>query len=827
MNAPRCSAGAVRRAAVNALRSVLAGLAVAALAGGLGCATAPQKTSAPHAMTLLEANEAMQQSGDLDKYVRTRVKLGKHTFPKYPGKAWDWFCERRVDGDLKKLPDFYRQKALEVTRVANMDRSTLRAQPSWSFIGPDGTDVQPSGRLIELVVKPDDENTLWGASASGGVWKTTDQGRNWANSTDGDLPTIGIGSLQIDPHNYNTLYCGLGEGDPGSFYEPFGAGVYRSADGGTNWSIVNGTTAMSYVTDIDIGADSNTILVAAKGSGDAGSGFFRTTNGGSSWTTVSNAPHFDITVDPANRNNVVITSGLFVAGQSYVYANIYYSTDGGASFAAATTPGITNAYRIELARNGTTVYALVGAADASILGIWKSTNGGQSFSTVSMSGIPTSGDFKPGQMNYNCSIGVSPTDANTVYVGSNLRMYRTTTGGTSWTAVTDWAGQSGLPYLHADHHSVRFGSNGSTIYMGTDGGFFVSTNSGSTWTERNVHLTSTQAYRIDCDPQDANRVMIGCQDNDKYVRRSNGTWHHYPNAFGDCMEVIVYPNERQTYMGCNYYASTVRLTPNDGADWYFLRSYGASNNGIPDAEKGAWVTPFFIDPQNPGNIYLGVNRATYAGISQPFSWTQIIAPDPSGDPASLDTLTITRGTTNRKLVGFRSRRTQTGLTVGLFRANIDGTGFENLTQPYLGWVSDIECDPNNNDTFWICYSNLGLGLGSRGRIYKTTNLGTSFTDMTNNFPQNLPISAIFIDPANSNTIIVGSDIGAYRSDDGGATWVYWNDGLPPVVISDFAYLANGRKLRAGTYGRGIWETSLDGQAGSPIIRIEPSTLQFP
>ncbi|MCB2156049.1 hypothetical protein KQI84_14315 [bacterium] len=830
MIAPRDVFGAIRGIAVKTVRPTATGFAIAALVGGLGCATAPRTDSSATGMTLAEASAAMAESGALNDYIFTRTKVGRHTFPKYPDKAWEWFCERRLDDGMKKLPDFYRQEAMLVTQKNNMDRRTLRANAQWTFLGPDGTTVQPSGRLIEMVVHPQDQNTIWGASASGGVWKTTDQGVTWANVTDGSLPTIGMGSLQIDPHNYNRLYCGLGEGVPGSFYEPFGAGVYRSTDGGSSWSIVSGTNVMNYVTDIDIGANSDTLLVAAKGSGGTGAGFYRTTNGGTNWTAVSSDPFFDISVDPANRNNVVVTRGYNTVNAAS--GAIFYSTDGGATLSPSTTPSTTNAFRIELARNGTTVYALVGATDSSILGIWKSTNNGQSFSAMSTSGIPTSGDYKPGQMTYNCSIGVSPTDANVIYVGSNLRMYRTTNGGTSWAAVTDWAGEGGLKYIHADHHSIRFGSTGSTVYMGTDGGFFVSTDSGANWTERNVHMTSTQCYRIDCDPQNAQRVIIGCQDNDKYVRRTDGTWHHYPNAFGDCMEVIAWPNDPSTYMGCNYYASAVRLTPDDGANWYFLRSYGTSNNGIPDAEKGAWVTPFFIDPQNPKDIYMGVNgvyKGTYNGINQPFSWTNLIAPNTSYSPASLDTLTITNGMTGRKLVGFRARRNNsTGqLGVELFRSNTNGTSIESLTLPYLGWISDIECDPSDNDTFWMTYSNLGLGTGSRGRIYKTTDLGTTFHDMTNNFPQDLPANALWIDPTNSNTIIVGSDIGAYRSDDGGNTWVYWNDGLPPVVITDMAYLANGRKLRAGTYGRGIWETPLDSQGGSPSIRIEPSTLQFP
>jgi hypothetical protein len=347
-----------------------------------------------------------------------------------------------------------------------------------------------------------------------------------------------------------------------------------------------------------------------------------------------------------------------------------------------------------------------------------------------------------------------------------------------------------------------------------------------------------QLYRIGNHPTNRNSVIMGAQDNDKYLRRSDGTWHHYPNTFGDAMEVLCWPNDPNVFVGTNYFGLATQMTPNAGSDWFFIRGYGPPsagdgiplNNGIPDNERGAWVSPFMFDPKDPSKLYIALEHVytTNFNPSQPMQWSRVVTL-PAGTPASMELMRFTSGTTNRKLFGFLARRLAPNnqFSVGLWRANVNGTNFEVVGMPRTAIVNAIETDPNNNDTVWIAYSDLRSDFSEQPRIYRSTNLGNTWTDMTNNFPRNLPISAIFIDPQNSNTIILGTDIGAYRSDNGGQSWVYWNEGLPKVVITDFEYFAPNRLLRAGTYGRGMWETALDGTTGTPDIRISPTTINFP
>ncbi len=811
-------------------------LSVAAVSAGLllaGCSTTKSGTSVGSGgqMTLAEANERMIADGSMNNYVTTRNKLGRMTYPKYPEEAWNWFNERRVAIGETSLPKNYRQAAYTETLRGNMNKSALKVRSAaWRPIHPSGG-VQPSGRLIELAVDPGNEQVVFAASASGGVWKTTDQGRNWANVTDGYLPTIGMGSISMDPNDSSIVYCGLGEGVPGAFYEPIGAGIYKSTDSGASWSLLGNSASMiSNVTDIKVLNNSSTLLAASGGTRAAG-GLYRSTDGGQNWSEISNVGNFSISVDPANRSNVLATSQYISLSQTTaIPGEIFFSTNAGQSFSAATIPDNSGVFRIELSRSGQIVYALAAGTDASIKGIWKSTNNGQTFTALPMTGIPTSGDYKPGQMYYNCAIGVSPYNSDIVYVGSNLRMYKSVNGGQSWTAASDWAGDDGLPYVHADHHSIRFGSNSDIVYFGTDGGFFVTTNGGTTWEERNINMTALQIYRMDNHATNENAVVMGLQDNDKYVRRTDGTWTHYPNSFGDAMEMLSWPPDPNVFFGANYFGGAVRVTEDGGStQWPLIRGYQGSNNGIPDDERGAWISPFFYDPDNPSTLYLGLNgvyRTTYTKGVFP-TWTQIIARDTTQTPNQLESMTITRGATNRKLIWFKGRRDQSGqLTVGINRANPDGTNLENVALPQLGWVSDIEADPNNNDTIWITYSNLAGGPQDNKRIFRSTNLGTSWTDMTNNFPAETPANTVMVDPGNSNTIFIGSDVGIFRSDNGGSSWTYWNEGLPPVVITDLAYFGPKRLIRAASYGRGMWESEIDEVTGAPSIRISPETLNF-
>lgn len=755
---------------------------------------------------------------------------------RYPDKAWDWFYSRRIDFNTKRIPVDYREKALKDTKERCLPKLAKDVQANWTSIGP----FPHRGRIKDICVNPQNDSIIFVASASGGVFKTDDMGQNWICLTDNKIPTLGIGSLIMDPNDPNTLYAGLGEGLYGVLYEPLGSGIYKTSDGGNTWTLNPGSAnnAMQVTVDLQYGENSQILYAAClgvnNGSDYGGKGFFKTIDGGQTWVQKKNARCWSVSVDPSNKQSLLLSTDETNG------AKIYYSADGGNTLNTATTPSDANAKRIELARsksNPQIVYALVGAKSSGLSGIWKSTNGGQTWSLAGTTGIPVSdANEKPGQMLYNNCIAVSPTDPNTVYIGTNLRAYKTTDGANNWTSLSYWwvPNNFSLPYVHADHHGISFGSNSNTVFYATDGGFHVSFDGGTTWEERNNGLLCTQIYRNSCSKDIANQNIIGCQDNSAYVQKSDGTYAYIP-WFGDGFENIVdQQNNNYVYL-TGYYGNNILFSHKKGDNpesWYYLRDRDG-NNGIPKDEQGGWVIPLIADPLDPSTLYVGLVNlyktkmqyvAPTADPGMP-TWTKIITL--ADQVYQMEVVRLSYGPQDRKIFFFQSRYNQTnGWGVSLARYNIDGTGATQLNMPRLGFVNEIACDPNNNNNVWIAYSDIGNYPQEVSRIYKSSNLGASWTDKTNNLPKSLPISAIFIDPQNSNTIIIGTDLGCYRSDNDGDTWYLFSNGLPNTVITDIAYFPADRKIRAATYGRGLWETSIDGQAGKPDIKVEPNNIIF-
>lgn len=758
--------------------------------------------------------------------------------PRYPEKAWDWFYSRRINFQTKMIPIDYREKAIEHSKSKCAAKEGRDVISSWTAVGP----FPPRGRLKDICVHPQDDNIIYVGSASGGVWKTTDQGQNWTCLTDNKIPTLGIGSLIMDPADPNTLYAGLGEGLYGILYDPLGSGIYKTTDGGTTWNIVPGSAnnKLQVTVDIRFGETSQIIYAACIGARNSqnsydGMGFFKSTDGGQTFNLKHNARCWSISINPTNKQNLVIT-----ADEGQNGAKFYYSTNGGENLTASTIPNIANTRRAELARSSTNpqvLYALVSKVDSSLAGIWKSTDGGINWSETALNGIPINdANEKPGQMNYNNCIAVAPNDANTVYIGTNLRGYKTTDGASNWNSLCYWwtPNNFSLPYVHADHHFITFGKDPNTVFYATDGGFHVSKDGGVTWEERNNNLLCTQIYRNSNGLVVENQNVIGCQDNSAYVQKEDGSWAYIP-WFGDGFENIVDKNDNNYVYITGYYGNQVLFSHKKGINsdvWYYLRDRDG-NNGIPKDEQGAWVVPLIYDPVNPADLYLGLvnlykTTMTYKPPDQnPVQpvWQKLITGQDSS--YQMEIVRLTYGPTDRKIFYFMSRFSQQqGWGIGLVRYNIDGTGSVNIQTPRQGFINEIACDPNNNNYVWLGYSDIGSYPQEVSRIYKSQDLGATWIDKTSNLPKNLPVNAIFIDPNNSNTIIIGTDIGVYRSDNDGGTWYYFSTGLPNTVVTDIAYFPQTRKIRAATYGRGLWETNIDGAGGKPDIRIVPNTINF-
>ena len=692
--------------------------------------------------------------------------------PWIPFKRWEWFMEPRVyptgelpsPGILQKTMKRYRAGlSVQAPQAGN-----------WTQLGPA---VIPSngggeGRVNVIAFDPSNPATIWAGTASGGLWKSTNSGSSWSTGTD-QFGTLGISSIAFDPTNSGTMYVATGDADG---LDTYSMGVLKSTDGGASWNAtgLSWTTSMGYsiYSIIADPADPNILLAAGR------QGIFRTSDAGSNWSIVASGNFKDLEVDPSDP------AVWYAARYSY---GIYKSTNTGASFTQLTSGLPTSGfYRVAVAlapSQSSTLYALYVNANSGFYGLYASTNSGANWSLQSNSPQILSWDTSgpnDGQGFYDLVLQVAPDNPSTVYVGG-INLWRSTSGGTSWTWLTNWYTGTPRPYIHADQHAFAFLPGvPSTLFAGNDGGIFLSTNSGASWTDRSAGIAATQFYRLGGSATNPNRILAGAQDNgtDRYL---TGAWTQVLG--GDGMEAIVdYSNENIGYG--EYYYGDIYKSMNGGS------SFTSIAGGIPDT--GGWVTPFVINPLNPKSLYVaedGVYKTTNRGSS----WTTLKS-SLGGTP--LVSLTIGVSDTNTLYAATGSHVWVSGNGGTVWSEITSGLPTASAAVTYLA------ADPSNAAIAYATFS----GYGNQ-KVYRTTNSGSSWTNRSTGLPA-IPVNCITINSAVPSQLYAGTDAGVYYSENGGSSWNPFSSGLPDVIVNELEIQQSAQKLRAATYGRGLWETPL-------------------
>ena len=330
---------------------------------------------------------------------------------------------------------------------------------NWEWLGPGNI----GGRIRSVLIHPTATNIMWIGSVGGGVWKTTNGAASWFPCDDW-MANIAIGCMVLDPTNPNVLYAGTGEGF-GNADAIRGAGVFKSIDGGSNWTQLTNT---SYALQKDINRlaicpTNHLILLAA-----TGNGLWRSFDGGTNWTqTYSSNAVKQVAFHPTDGSRAIATpDGLGL-----------YSTDGGLTWPEAT--GLAISGRIEFAYAPSSPNIVYASQDTNGGSLFLSTNGGATYTLKNT-----------GQTNlevqgwYDNSIWVDPTNPNNLIIGG-VDLYRSTNGGVTLTQMSDWnmgPGSEPAPSsAHADHHAIVSapdfnGVNNTTVYFGNDGGLACATN---------------------------------------------------------------------------------------------------------------------------------------------------------------------------------------------------------------------------------------------------------------------------------------------------------------------------------------------------------------
>ena len=709
-------------------------------------------------------------------------------------KRWEWFMEPRVypSGDRSLL-----SKGMYDVREKLFSTSAMKSLPevmqagNWTLLGP-STSIPlgaGAGRIDCIAIDPANQNIMFVGSPAGGLWKSTDGGITWSTATD-NLAVLAIADIAIDPANSNIIYVATGDGDGGDNYS---VGVLKSTDGGATWNI----TGLSF--PITQNAEMNRILINPNNSNIiyAGTslGVFQSVDAGITWVKTLNASGIrDMEFKPGNPNIVYAASGSGFyrsvnGGTSFSTITSGLPTSGVGRFAIAVTPADTN-YVYLLAGNST---------NSGFRGVYRSVNGGSSFTTQSTTpnilGWSNDGSdvSAGGQAWYDLAFAASPSNKDDIVTGG-VNIWRSTDGGVTWVINAHWTG-SGAPYVHADIHALLY-SDSTTVFSGNDGGFFKTSDNGTTWNDLSNGLQVAEMYRLGCSVTNSNLVIQGWQDNGTN-RWSSGAWKQILG--GDGMECFISWFNPNVMYGEMYNGQLTRSL-NGGS------SFSAITTGIN--EVGGWVTPWGIDPNAALTIYAGFLNV-WKSTNQGTSWTKIS----SISAGQLQSLAVAPSNSNY-IYAASSNKIYKTIDGGVTWTNIT-TG---LPSQAITYIAVNGKDPNR---VWVSLS----GYYGLDKVYKTINGGSSWTNITYDLP-NIPANCVVADTSSSKEgIYVGTDLGVYYLDTTRTNWLPFNNGFPNVTVDELEIQYSSKKLRAATYGMGLWETKLFNAAStSPAANFKGNTL---
>jgi Bacterial Ig-like domain (group 3)/IPT/TIG domain len=764
-----------------------------------------------------------------------------------------------------------------------------------------------SGRVASLVVNPNNANNVYLGGADGGLWVTTDGGTTWTPLTDNPansgIPTIAVGSLAVDPASCiaticTTVYVGTGEDNFGAD-NVYGEGVLKCAvAAGTPPTATctqdNTFHAVSPLSPFrggpSIGAlavnraagKSNILLAGVRGVGGTSipSGIWCSSDSGVTWSRVlptsasASDPGTDVAFASDGTAWVALGNPFGDATNNGIYKSSAVVSSCTITFTKQTLPAAltTNIGRITLAlspSSDATLYTAIAdssTTSSNLLGVAKTTNATAATPAwTQLAGdtrLTTSGICNA-QCFYDIPMAVSPASPNDVFLGgaaNNGTLIRSVDGGSTWTEISQNDVQNATNTIHVDMHAIAFSANGATMFVGNDGGVWKTTTPTGTpgaafWTNLNQNVQITQFYPgLSIHPSNTGFAMAGAQDNGiQDYQGFNGTpllWQDSGLGCDGGFTVIDFNVPSTTYGECEYSPNVILLIATSFNNGDLINGFLATS-GINGGDRGGFIPPFVIDPNNSNTLYFGT-CLVYKTADNAQDWTAI-SPDVTNPahPADcsnqsgsvLSTIAIAKGTSNTIYVGSDAGEVEVTSNGGTSWTSISANGG---VLPGRA-VTQIVVDPSNGtgDVAYVTFSGFAscTGCDAKGHVFKTTNgtagALTAWTDISKApfsvtpLPD-IPVNALVIDPDDQthNTLYVGTDIGAFFTSDGGLNWspLGASNSLPNSQILSLTLHDPSRTLRAAMHGRGVWDINLGAGPNTPafeISKLSPFTANAP
>lgn len=735
--------------------------------------------------------------------------------------------------------------AAAFTASANADADTHPlAELPLREIGP----AYPSGRISDFAFHPTQPHRFYVATASGGLWYTPDNTTSWQPLFDGE-GAFALGVVEIDPQDSLTVWVGTGENNAQRSVA-MGDGVYRSTDGGKNWSNM-GLGDSGHIGKIWIDPrDSDHLLVAAQGPlwSDGGDrGLYQSRDGGEKWSRILNVDRHtgvnEFVVHPEHPERIVASSWqrrrhvwtLINGGPG---SGIHRSEDGGKTWVRVKSKlPKDHMGRIGLAMAPSapnTLYAIIEALDEEEKGVYRSLDFGQNWEKRS--------DFVAGSPQYYNELIVDPHNPDRVYAMDTFARI-SEDGGKTWRKLS-------LDHKHVDDHALWIDpQNTAHLYIGGDGGIYESWDRGQRW--RHVpNLPIVQFYRIQPDNESPfYNVCGGTQDNNSLCAPSrtssvhgltNSSWRTVLG--GDGYKPQIDPNDPNIIYVQYQYGGLARYDRRSGERVWIAPQPEAGQT----APKWNWNTPLLISPHAATRLYYAAEHL-YRSDDRGDSWTRI-SPDLTrqldrnklpvmGRVWSVDAVAKNDSTSRYgSAIGLSESPLQEGLIYvgtddGLISVTDDGGKSWRRTSNFRGvpkqaYVDDVVASVHDADVAYAIVDNHKRG-DYRPYVLKTSNRGRSWKRIDSNLPARGYAHTIAEDHGDPNLLFVGTEYGLFFTQDGGDHWTRLS-ALPTIAVRDLEIQRRENDLVVGTFGRGIW--ILDDyralRSSSDTLKDQPASL-FP
>jgi photosystem II stability/assembly factor-like uncharacterized protein len=702
----------------------------------------------------------------------------------------------------------------EDDKAAKNDPTPLK-HLKYRLIGPFA-----GGRTCRSVGVPGNPLVYYTATASGGVWKTTDAGVSWKPIFD-DQPVSSIGSVAVAPSDPNVVYVGSGEANIRGNVAA-GNGIYKSTDGGKTWKHVwkqEGQIGRMVVHPKNPEVAYAAVLGHAFGPNPE-RGIYRTSDGGKTWEQVlkknPDTGAIDLCLDPTNPR--ILFAALwqarrrpweFISGGPG--SGLYRSGDGGDTWKQlkghGLPAGIWGRIGVAVAGNGLTVYALIEADKG---GLFRSDDGGDSWKLVNPRRYLR---IRPW---YFGTVHVDPSNPEIVYC-PNLHLLKSIDGGKSFKRLKG-------PH-HVDHHDLWIDpKDPKRLIDSNDGGIDITTNGGDTWLS--PLLPIGQFYHVNVDTRTPYHVSGPMQDIGTAAGPSNslGTagirpcdW--YTVGGGETGFTAPDPSDPNVIYAGEYggYISRFDLRTRQARN-ISIYPYNTSGRGAGELRyRFQWTAPILVSPHEPKVIYHAANvlfrtsnvGRTWEAISPDLTRNDRAKQQWSGGPITGDNTGAEYYDTIFALAESPKEKglLWAGSDDGLVHVKRPGSKeWANVTKnipgmPEWGTVSAIEASPFDAGTVYLVVDNHRLD-DMKPYLYRTTDYGRTWQKLSGKLPQDVYLHVVRADPKAKGLLYVGTERGVIFSPDDGATWLPLKMNLPTVAVHDLVVKDND--LVVGTSGRSIW-----------------------